>query len=166
MPSKKSVTSTDLSRRREHNFMMPTRERKRNLVIPFRTDKHAVPPLFVTKALRKTIDRMLPSQHHQRLRKYFETYGCMHCSRKSVLYGANGFCMQCIGILGKRLRKIDKLLQASHFDTPPGPDLQAAYLRPYNSARQILADLVPRTNRKSLRRKPEPKSPPKVYLKL
>jgi hypothetical protein len=166
MPSKKSVTSTALPHRREQNFMMPPRERKRNLAIPLRTDKHAVPPLFVTKALRKTIERMLPSQHHQRLRKYFEIYGCMHCLRKNVLYGANGFCMPCIGTLGKRLRRIDKILKASHFDAPPGPDLQAAYLRPYNSARRILADLVPCTNRKSLRRKPEPKSPPKVYLKL
>jgi hypothetical protein len=59
--------------------------------------------------------------------------------------------------------KIDKELQARVADSLPDPD--KAYLRPYESARQLLADLVAKMDKRSTRRKPEPKSPPKVYIK-
>jgi hypothetical protein len=67
----------------------------------------------------------------------------------------------CAGInaVGKRLRKIDAMLNASHPVPNTTPDVREAYLRPYNSARELLADLVPKL------RKPEPKLPSKVYLK-
>lgn len=80
-----------------------------------------------------------------------------------MLYGANGFCSYCLHTIEKRLRKIDKELQARVADPPPDPD--KAYLRPYDSARQLLADLVPKTGERSTLRKVGPKSPPNVYLK-
>ncbi len=124
----------------------------------------SVPPLFLTIKLRKTIERLLPVGHHQRLRQYFDTYGCLRCSRNKVVYGANGFCMLCISMIGKRMRKVDKELQARK--PAPPPKLQETYLRPYNSARQLLADLMPKIGKGPIRGKPEPKSPPKVYLKF
>jgi hypothetical protein len=124
----------------------------------------SVPPLFLTIKLRKTIERLLPVEHHQRLRQYFNIYGCLHCSRNNVVYGANGFCKLCISMIGKRIRKVDKELQARR--PAPPPKLEETYLRPYNSARQLLADLMPKTGKGAIRGKPEPKSPPKVYLKF
>jgi hypothetical protein len=67
-------------------------------------------------------------------------------------------------MIGKRIRKVDEELQARRLVTQP--KLEETYLQPYNSARQLLADLIQKTAKRSIRGKPEPKSPPKVYLKF
>jgi hypothetical protein len=151
MPSEKSINSRRPARRV-------------GLVTPARTNRESVPPLFLTIKLRKAIERLLPVEHHQRLRQYFEIYGCFHCSRNNVVYGANGFCMLCINMIGKRIRKVDKELRARK--PAPPPKLEEAYLRLYNSARQLLADLMLRTDKGPIRGKPEPKRPSKVYVKF
>jgi hypothetical protein len=124
----------------------------------------SVPPLFLTIKLRKAIERLLPVRHYQRLRQYFDVYGCLHCSRRKVLYGANGFCMACVSMIGKRMRKVDRELRTRKLALPP--KLEETYLRPYNSARQLLVDLMPTIGKGPIRKKPEPKSPPKVYLRF
>jgi hypothetical protein len=151
MPSDKSMKSGKLARRWGR-------------VKPIRANMGSVPPLFLTIKLRKAIERFLPGGYYQRLRQYFDIYGCLHCSRKNVLYGANGFCMRCISMIGKRMRKVDKALRARKPALPP--KLEEAYLRPYNSARQLLADLMPNFGKGLIRKKPEPKFPPKVYMKF
>ena len=151
MPSEKSVNSRK-------------RARRLDLVQLAKASMESVPPLFLTVKLRKTIERLLPVEHHQRLRRYFDIYGCLHCSRRRVIYGANGFCRLCISMIGKRIRKVDEELQARRLVTQP--KLEETYLQPYNSARQLLADLVQKTAKRSIRGKPEPKSPPKVYVKF
>ena len=151
MPPEKSVTSRKPPRR-----LGP--------VTPAREYLQSVPPLFLTKGLRKTIERLLPIGHHERLRQYFDIYGCLHCSRRAVVYGANGFCRLCISMLGKRIRKIDKELQARKPAAPP--KLHELYLRSYNSARELLADLKPRIGKRPIRGKPDLRSLPKVYVKF
>jgi hypothetical protein len=138
--------------------------RRLGRVRPIRANMGSVPPLFLTMKLRKAIERLLPGGYYQRLRQYFDIYGCLHCSRKNVLYGANGFCMLCISMIGKRMRKVDKELPARKPALPP--KLEETYRRPYNSARQLLADLMPKIGKGLIRKKPEPKSPPKVYMKF
>ena len=138
--------------------------RRLGRVRPIRAKMGSVPPLFLTIKLRKAIELLLPVGHHQRLRQYFEIYGCLHCSRKNVLYGANGFCMLCISMIGKRMRKVDKELRARKPALPT--KFEETYLRPYNSARRLLADLMPKIRKGSIRKKPEPKSPPKVYIRF
>lgn len=137
--------------------------RREFVLTPVRASGRTLPPFFLTKTLRRSIERLLPAEHHQRLRLYFATYGCLHCHHKEAIYGGNGFCRLCLGAIGKRLKKVDKELRAKLSDPPP--DLEEAYLRPYKSARQLLADLVPKMDKKSTQRKPEPKSPPKVYVR-
>ena len=136
--------------------------RKGVLLTPVKT-RRILPPFFVTSKLRKSIERLLPTAHHQRLRLYFDTYGCLHCQHKNVIYGGNGFCIRCLSAIGRRLRKVDKELRANFSDSPP--DLEDEYLRPYNSARHLLADLIPKFAKRSTQRKPELKAPTKVYMK-
>ena len=138
--------------------------RRSGQVTPIRTNMGSVPPLFLTIKLRKTIERLLPVGHHQRLRQYFNIYGCLHCSRNNGLYGANGFCMICISMIGKRMRKVDKELRGRRPALPT--KFEETYLRPYNSARQLLADLMPKIGKGLIQKKLEPKSPPKVYMKF
>jgi hypothetical protein len=148
----------------EKPMNFPGRPARRGVLLtPARTNKKSLPPLFLTAKLRKSIERLLPIGHHRRLRLYFDTYGCLGCLRSDVIYGGNGFCKLCLIKIEKRLRKVDIELQARFSD--PLPDLEEAYLRPYNSARQLLADLVPKMGKRSTQRRPEPKSPPKVYMK-
>lgn len=121
-----------------------------------------LPPMFLTRSLRKSIDRILPVEHYRRLRAYFDKYGCLRCARSSVIYGANGFCNSCIRHLEKRMRKIDKELQAKYPD--PRPKLEEEYLRPYNSARELLSDLIPKLSKRSTRKRFGPKAPARVSL--
>lgn len=137
------------------------RIRRRGQKTRLRAIAGSMPPIFTTRKLRKAIEQFLPARHHQRLHEYFEKHGCLHCSRKDVLYGANGFCMGCISKIGKRIRKIDKELRARK---PAKQD--DSYLRPYNSARRMLADLLPTIGKGRGRKKPMAKSPPKVYMKF
>jgi hypothetical protein len=109
-----------------------------------RTDKLSLPPLFLTMKLRKSFERLLPPSYHLRLRSYFDTYGCLRCMHNNVLYGCNGFCLVCLNTIQKRLKVVDRKLRARLSD--PSPDLQEAYLRPYNLARRLLADLVNKGN--------------------
>ena len=137
--------------------------RKAPLFVAAPSKMQTLPPLFLTKRIRKTIEKLLPPEHHRRLRLYFETYGCIRCSRNQVLYGGNGICMVCLHTIQKRLRKVDKQLQST--PPEPSPDWRDAYLRPYDTARQLLADLVPKIGRRTKQRIAEPKRPSPVYMK-
>jgi hypothetical protein len=150
-----------MSPKKQLNF----RSRTRGLAtIPITKRMDSVPPLFLSVQLRKNIERLLPGGYHQRMRRYFDTHGCLHCSHNDVGYGANGFCIRCVRMIGKRMRKVDKELEAN--GSEPAPNLQEIYLRPYDSARQMLADLVPGIRKTPARTALEPKSPSKVYLRL
>jgi hypothetical protein len=123
---------------------------------------HSLPPFFLTAELRKSIDRLLPTEHHKRLRMYFDTYGCIRCLRNDRIYSGNALCVHCLKSIAKRLIKVDFALRAM-FPDPPEP-LEAAYLRPYRAARELLADLVPKVRRRSAKPKPISKFPARVYL--
>src|SRR5713226_7538116 len=96
--------------------------RREGLLTPVRTNKKILPPFFLTRKLRRSIERLLPADHHQRLRQYFDTHGCLHCQHKDAIYGGNGFCRLCLSAIGKRLKKVDKALRAKLSD--PAPDLK------------------------------------------
>jgi hypothetical protein len=67
-------------------------------------------------------------------------------------------------MIGKRMRKIDKEQQAKK--SAPPPKFEETYLRPYDSARQLLADLRPTIGKGRIRGKPDFRHPPKVYVKF
>ena len=137
------------------------RKPKCSLNVAFSGRKN-LPPLFVTAKVRRAIERLLPTDHHRRLRKYFEVYGCLHCSRKNLIYGANGFCELCITMIGKRLRKLDQTLQAELL--PAAPKAEEIYLESYNDARRLLADLRRKAGKAPERAKPFLRAQAKVYL--
>ena len=151
MPSAKPITLSEPARRLK-------------LRTPATAGKQTVPPLFLTKKLRKTIEQLLPVAHHERLRQYFDLYGCLHCSQRKVIYGANGFCGTCLSMIGKRIRKIDTQLRARK--PAPPPKLEEIYLRSYNCARELLFDLKPRIGKGSIRERPNLKCPSKIYLRF
>jgi hypothetical protein len=150
MPSKKPLSSRNqLSR---DGLLSNSTERM----------KSTLSPMFVTIKLRKAIEKLLPVEHYRRLRLYFDTYGCLGCRRKTMIYGANGFCKPCLGTIEKRLRKLDLKLKAS---VPVRqPDFADQFVRPYRAACEMLSDLIPTVNRRLGQTKAEPKALPRVYL--
>ena len=129
---------------------------------PTQRMKSTLPPIFLTVKLRKAIERLLPDEHYKRLRLHFDIYGCLRCRRKAMIYGANGFCKPCLRTIEIRLRKVDCKLLANA--PVRQPELADQFIRPYRAACELLADLVPRVDRKLGQTKAEPKAQPRVYL--
>lgn len=96
-------------------------------------------PIFLTRAMRKKVNKLLPRYYHLRLRVYFDRYGCISCKKKCKQYGSNGFCRSCHMIIGDRLRCADARLQRQFGK----PDYFAArtFLKRLESAKRLLADL-------------------------
>jgi hypothetical protein len=128
-----------------------------------RDNAQSLPPFFVTKKIRKSIEQLLPAEHHKRLRLYFETYGCIRCSQSDVLYCANGLCVRCLRTVSKRLKRVDIKLRSA---APQTETLEKSFLSPYLSARRLLLDLVSKPSKELHKNQRVPKSPSKVYLKL
>ena len=97
-----------------------------------------VPPWFLSRELLKQVEALLPSHYQRRFRIYFDKYGCIRCRRKRVLYGGNGLCLPCIGLVSDRMDRIDAKLRNAGLLDPKGP--AKAFLRRRQSARDLLAD--------------------------
>jgi hypothetical protein len=53
-------------------------------------------PWYLPQTTAFAIRRLLPPEHHHKMRFYFEDYGCMRCGKKGVRYGSNGMCKICV----------------------------------------------------------------------
>src|SRR5258707_4779546 len=86
----------------------------------------SLPPFFLTCKVRKSIEKLLPTEHHQRLRLYFDTYGCLHCRLKNVIYGGHGVCCSCLCVINRAVGRLRKKMRDRYFD--PTPDTQEGNL--------------------------------------
>ena len=96
-------------------------------------------PWFLTKGLRKRVEKLLPRYYHFRLRLYYETYGCISCHHKDRAYGSNGLCRPCHTKIGDRLRSTDARLQRQFNHEQDGAAEE--FLRRLESAKELLSDL-------------------------
>jgi len=136
----------------------------RNVVLlPYEQQKQQpLSPFFLTSQLRRSIGRLLPPGYHRRLSLYFESFGCIGCKRKDVLYVCNALCRACLKRINKRLLKIDRKLQReSHVFKD---DSDAAYLLRFRSAREMLSDLLPKGGKHVSKKKTLGKHAPRIYL--
>lgn len=96
------------------------------------------PLWFLSRALIRQVEALLPSHYHRRFRLYFDRYGCVRCNRKKVFYGANGLCVSCVGLVSDRLKRLDGKLTKMCGSDPRGPTKAFLYRR--QIARELLAD--------------------------
>ena len=96
------------------------------------------PPWFMSRSVIRQVEVLLPSYYHRRLRHYYDRYGCIRCNSKKGLYGGNGLCLHCIGLVGDRLKRLDEKLLKSTQDDSLEPS--KVFLRRRESARELLAD--------------------------
>jgi hypothetical protein len=68
-------------------------------------------PWFVSRDVYLRMYELLPKIYFKRFSKYFKRWGCLRCCRKRALYGANGLCLYCLGLISDRLKTVDRLLE-------------------------------------------------------
>jgi hypothetical protein len=99
--------------------------------------KRMLLPWFLDFPTIRKIEALLPYYYHSRFRFYFDRYGCLRCSRKNVVYWANGFCKPCHGLIINRLQRTDKSMKR-RYDKPELPS--AEFLRKMTSAQELLKE--------------------------
>lgn len=65
-------------------------------------DEMFLQPWFIPRETYATLRTLLPSVTLLKMRYYFQDYGCIRCGRFEVLYGSNGFCERCSGLIRAR----------------------------------------------------------------
>jgi hypothetical protein len=69
------------------------------------TDEVFMQPWFLPRPLSEKIRRLLPSSQFQKMRYYFDDYGCLKCGKRNLLYGTNGMCDHCYMIVRGRIAR-------------------------------------------------------------
>jgi hypothetical protein len=85
------------------------------------------------------INAIVPRAYYQRMRVYFELYGCLVCHAMKETYFSCGMCRRCSVRVRDRLARCDRVLAKRQSDAvePISTDM-ATRIR---SARSLLADL-------------------------
>lgn len=69
----------------------------------FNSHELAFQPWFLPRASRLAIAACIPPDYRNKMRAYFDDYGCMVCG-KHELYDANGMCIPCHHLIRRRLK--------------------------------------------------------------
>jgi hypothetical protein len=69
----------------------------------FNSHELALQPWFLPRANRLAINSLIPADYRNKMRAYFEDYGCMICG-KHKLYESNGMCLPCHHLIRRRLK--------------------------------------------------------------
>lgn len=95
------------------------------------------PPWFLSRAALQQIELLVPPEYHRRFRTYFDRYGCVRCDKKNVLYGCNGLCLACVGLISDRLKRIDQKMKRQQ---PADEATDRGLLRRRELACELLSD--------------------------
>lgn len=68
----------------------------------FNSHELAFQPWFLPRASRLAIGALIPPGYRNKMRFYFDDYGCMICGKRE-LYDANGMCLPCHHLIRRRL---------------------------------------------------------------
>ena len=99
-------------------------------------------PWFLSKDVYLQMYKLVPKVYFRRFSAYFKRYGCLRCSRKRALYGANGLCLRCLGLVSDRLKICDRVLERQYNERKIDSDRSERFLRRVESAQQLLSDLA------------------------
>lgn len=62
-------------------------------------------PWFLSSEIAQAIRVLIPPGYERKMRDYFDSYGCMRCTRIDAVYQSNGMCKRCANLIRIRLRK-------------------------------------------------------------
>jgi hypothetical protein len=95
-------------------------------------------PWFLPKQTAFAIKRLLPPTHRQRMRFYFDDYGCLKCEKRNMSYGANGLCKLCSQSI-----KLKLFFAIKRRWTAASPDNEPRTCSRIIDAQRLLNDLLP-----------------------
>jgi hypothetical protein len=107
------------------------------------------PPWFLTRTVLKEIQKLVPPDYHRRFRAYFDHYGCVRCEKTDVLYGCNGLCLACVGLISDRMKSLKRKQREKPI--PVQENVRWDLRRRRELARDLLADFRRNTGRKRLK---------------
>ncbi|HXX18531.1 MAG TPA: hypothetical protein VEJ46_03950 [Candidatus Acidoferrum sp.] len=113
-------------------------------------------PWLVSRETYLAIARLVPREYVQKMRAYFDDYGCIRCDGRKALYGGNGMCDRCHAVIWKRLflcwrRRVRALSKETHRQEMKSIVTNARI------AHALLEDLIP--TRQPIRRQIGMKNP-------
>lgn len=62
-------------------------------------------PWFLPRRSLLAISALIPPGYRNKMRAYFDDYGCMICGRSEVMYDSNGMCIPCHQTIRRRLKR-------------------------------------------------------------
>jgi hypothetical protein len=98
-------------------------------------------PWFLDKRCAAAIARMVPDTFRDKMRFYFDDWGCLICKTKTRRYGSNGMCQICVRRIQKRLLLCLRK-RAGKSSIPSPTKKPAVEVERVASARILLRDLV------------------------
>jgi hypothetical protein len=69
----------------------------------FNLHELALEPWFLPRGSRLAINALIPPGYRNKMRDYFDDYGCMRCEEDGI-YDANGMCVHCHHLVRRRLK--------------------------------------------------------------
>jgi hypothetical protein len=100
-------------------------------------------PWFVPKSTYLILRSLLPSAQLLKMRYYFEDFGCLRCEHTDVLYGSNGLCEACSGLVrGRVKRALQRRLKQAGLKSAVRPDSSSVphFTRRMEDAQRLLRD--------------------------
>ena len=96
-------------------------------------------PMFLAKADRIKLTKLLLPYYQSRMGLYFKRYGCLRCGRRDVPHYCGGMCAGCSTMVCSRLKTLDRKYGALF----KARESEAAknLLRRLTSAKKLLRDL-------------------------
>jgi hypothetical protein len=115
----------------------------------FSRDELIFQPWFLPKHSHLAINSMIPPGYRNKMRNYFDDYGCMICGEMDLVYASNGMCVGCHGTIRKRiLRCVGRRVSRK-----PDNRVDLFMIRRAKLAKKILGKFSPKWRARSLRQR-------------
>jgi hypothetical protein len=117
----------------------------------FTADELVFQPWFLPRHSRLAINSIIPPGYRNKMRAYFDDYGCMICGGMDLIYDANAMCIRCHKTVRRRLWMSVKRRMQSH----PEDRADLFMIRRAKLAKKILGRFSPNWRARSLRQRSE-----------
>jgi hypothetical protein len=123
----------------------------RNTSNRFTSNELVFQPWFLPKCSRLAINAIIPPGYRNKMRAYFDDYGCMVCGGMDLVYDSNGMCIRCHQTVVRRLRQSVRRRMTGKPDDRADLFMQ----RRAKLAKKLLGRFSPNWRARSLRHPPD-----------
>ena len=136
------------SERKMKKFTNESRNPK-NRLNRFTSHELVFQPWFLPRKSLLAISALIPPGYRNKMRAYFDDYGCMICGRMDVIYDALGMCIGCHQTIRRRLKRSVR----RRMTRKPDDRADLFMLRRAKLAKKLLGRFSPTWRARSIRRR-------------